>query len=238
MYVHTCASGRVRHISNGSGRAPYFNLSSTKQKKYKHEPLVQLTNLEVEVLSPPYRVLSNCARLLLPLHNGVQSSQSVNPGEWRIANLLLSSPSNRAPAEVSHVPPLQSPEIALIRSQSEPRQRVSGRALRLSTEATSPLSPEGIHAQKRRSSSLSPSSRKPRTSPEAAIAEDRGEGGHVRGDSISDAAAGAASRDGTSAPSMIAACESDIWAWALMVLQMFSDEAWPPGRGQVRTPCH
>lgn len=32
---------------------------------------------------------------------------------------------------------------------------------------------------------------------------------------------------------MIRACESDIWAWALIVLQMFSDEPWPPGSGQV-----
>lgn len=28
---------------------------------------------------------------------------------------------------------------------------------------------------------------------------------------------------------------SDIWAWALIVLQMFSDEAWAPGSGQVCT---
>lgn len=27
---------------------------------------------------------------------------------------------------------------------------------------------------------------------------------------------------------------SDNWAWALIVLQMFSDEIWAPGRGQVR----
>lgn len=28
-------------------------------------------------------------------------------------------------------------------------------------------------------------------------------------------------------------CTSDIWAWALIVLEMFSDETWPPDSGQV-----
>lgn len=28
-------------------------------------------------------------------------------------------------------------------------------------------------------------------------------------------------------------CTSDIWAWALIVLQMFSDDVWPSGSGQV-----
>lgn len=46
--------------------------------------------------------------------------------------------------------------------------------------------------------------------------------------------ASTASGGGSGEPPMISACESDIWAWALMVLQMFSDEAWPPGSGQVR----
>lgn len=65
------------------------------------------------------------------------------------------------------------------------------------------------------------------------LEEDRGEGdvGHARGESIT---APAASGDGRIAPPMITARESDIWAWALMVVQMFSDEAWPPGKGQVR----
>lgn len=33
--------------------------------------------------------------------------------------------------------------------------------------------------------------------------------------------------------STVTPCTSDIWAWALIVLQMFSDEAWPQDSGQV-----
>lgn len=33
--------------------------------------------------------------------------------------------------------------------------------------------------------------------------------------------------------STVTPCTSDIWAWALIVLEMFSDEAWPPDSGQV-----
>lgn len=53
-------------------------------------------------------------------------------------------------------------------------------------------------------------------------------------DHASEKIAGSPSGGSSSGQSMLSACESDIWAWALMVLRMFSDELWPPGNGQVQ----
>lgn len=58
----------------------------------------------------------------------------------------------------------------------------------------------------------------------------RREGADKAGEKIT----GTPSGGGSDGPPMLSACESDIWSWALMVLQMFSDELWPPGNGQVR----
>ncbi|CAM9504523.1 unnamed protein product, partial [Scytosiphon promiscuus] len=121
--------------------------------------------------------------------------------------------------------------LARIRSLFEPSQRLSGRALRLSTAVTSPLSPGMVLAHEKGMSSQSRTGGPLSTSPNAVTAGDC-RGGCVdrgRGDSIS---ATNASGDGDIAPPNVTACESDIWAWALMVVQMFSDEAWPPGKGQ------
>ena len=188
----------------------------------------------------------------------------------------------------------QSPEIARIRSERDPPQRVSGRALRLSAAVTSTSSSgEGRQGEGECLSSSQPDGR-PSSSPEAAGVQERERGmcdsdgartlpgldGQQRGHrqkgggnrgstdnqpqagrnrqgrasrSSLDRRRGAADNAGknvvqrsSSSPGqsggggespMVTACESDIWAWALIVLQMFSDEAWPPGNGQVRC-CH
>eukprot|EP00903_Cladosiphon_okamuranus_P013903 g12931.t1 len=200
----------------------------------------------------------------------------------------------------------QSPEIARIRSENEPRQRVSGRALRLS--AASSTVPARSHQEEQDTRSLSPTGRQPSaTSPEPPCAGKRGQGGsgyvgggngggegdsgvatttldgtpthyqggnggssqdQLQGDNSKLArttrsslirrrgraestggklASGRSSPLGSTAstvpggvdgePPMISACESDIWAWALMVLLMFSDEPWPPGCGQKGLPA-
>lgn len=169
----------------------------------------------------------------------------------------------------------QSPEIAQMRSENEPRQRVSGRAQRLSAALTG----TGVQEERPRSVS-SPIHRNPSISPEHATTRGRAQsrtdyvaGGAARlatadkdqqqtdaskrgrtgrrslGRRQGEAAADDTGEDaqpsypssfsrGTGAAAgggqpMITACESDIWAWALMVLQMFSDDVWPPGSGQV-----
>ncbi|CAM9827511.1 unnamed protein product [Ectocarpus fasciculatus] len=179
------------------------------------------------------------------------------------------------------------PEIAQMRSENEPRQRVSGRAQRLSATLTG----TGVQEERLRSVS-SPIRGHPSISLERATTRGRAQSGadYVAGGvdkdlgrhrrCSSETAAedrqqtGASKRgrtgrrslgrrqgegfDGTgehtepSSPSslsrptsaaagggqpMITACESDIWAWALMVLQMFSDDAWPPGSGQKGLPA-
>lgn len=185
----------------------------------------------------------------------------------------------------------QSPEIAQMRSENEPRQRVSGRAQRRSAALTG----TGKEEERPRSTS-SPFRSQPSVSTEHATTRGRAQshtdyvaGGVARSPTVdkdvgrhrrsySEATAaedqqqtdaskrgrtgrrslgrrqGGASADDTgedaeaSSPSslsratsaaanggqsMITACESDIWAWALMVLQMFSDDVWPPGNGEV-----
>lgn len=168
-----------------------------------------------------------------------------------------------------------------MRSESDPRQRVSGRAMRLSAAATSSLlSPRQGHQEESQPLSCSPTGRDSirggsgggdsargvpgsdttvhdlQSESGGGSGEDRSRAGNTsrRGgdtrsgsdrrregdDKAGEKIAGTPSGDGggggggsSGGPPMLSACESDIWAWALMVLQMFSDEVWPPGNGQV-----
>ncbi|CAM9234091.1 unnamed protein product [Ectocarpus sp. 12 AP-2014] len=194
--------------------------------------------------------------------------QALRPSGANLDKLLAAPFTNATSSDY------QSPEIAQMRSENEPRQRVSGRAQRLSAALT------GAGVQEERPRSMSPPIRShPIISPEhdttrvraqsrpdyvaggaarsatadkdqqqtdaskrgrterrslgrrqgGAAADDTGEDAQPSSPSSLSRGTGAAAGGGQP---MITACESDIWAWALMVLQMFSDDAWPPGSGQ------
>ncbi|CAM9502681.1 unnamed protein product [Ectocarpus sp. 4 AP-2014] len=202
-----------------------------------------------------------------------QQRQDLRPSGASLDRLLAAPFTNATSSNY------QSPEIAQMRSENEPRQRVSGRAQRLSAALTG----TGVQEERPRSMS-SPVRSYTSISSEHATTRRRAQS---RTDYVADGAArsatadkdqqqtdastrgrterrslgrrqgGAAAADtgedaqpsspsslsrGTGAAAgggqpMITACESDIWAWALMVLQMFSDDAWPPGSGQKGLPA-